>query len=84
MRDEIACVAKAPKPPMRECVCALGDALDRANELAETIANKLFGDGENDRCEKAVPPQNIQDDIDGLDSSLRRLISRLDEINTRL
>ncbi len=80
-----ACVAKAPHPPMGECVCALGDALDRANELAEIIANKLFGDGENDRCEKSVPlSQNIQNGIDRLDSSLRRLISRLDEINTRL
>lgn len=84
MRDEIACVTKAPNPPMRECVCALGDALDRANELAEIIANKLFGDAESEKCEKAVPPQNIQNGIDRSDSSLRRLISRLDEINSRL
>ena len=40
---------------MRDCICTVVEGIDRANELAEAIANKLFGDGENDRCEKAVP-----------------------------
>jgi len=79
-----ACVAKAPHPPMRDCICTVVEGIDRANELAEAIANKLFGDGENDRCEKAVPPQNVQNGIDRSDVALRRRVSRLDEINTRL
>ena len=53
-------------------------------ELAEAIANKLFGDAESEKCEKAVPPQNVQNGIDRSDVALRRLVSRLDEINTRL
>jgi hypothetical protein len=69
---------------MRDCICTVAEGIDRANELAEAIANKLFGDGENDRCEKAVPPQNIQNGIDRSDVALRRLVNTLEEINSRL
>lgn len=78
------CVAQAPHPPMRECISIVADELEKANDILESIEDKLFGLNSNEQCDNANPPQTVQNGIDRAGSATRQLLNRLDSINSRL
>lgn len=78
------CATPAQRPPMRECIDGITDMLDKSNDILEAIEDKLFGLNQNESCDKACPPQNIQDGIDRMGNVASRLLGRLDSINNRL
>jgi hypothetical protein len=84
MLNEAKCCTATPRQPMRDCISTVADALEKSNDILESIEGKLFGLNQGEDCEKSCPPQNVQNGIDRADDATRRLISRLDSINTRL
>lgn len=74
----------APQPAMRDKISFIADALDKANELAGFVEDKLFGTCETEGCEKPCPPQNVQNGLDRSENAVKRLVNRLDSINSRL
>jgi hypothetical protein len=83
MDNNAKCCA-APRPQLRESAGALSDMLDRANDIAEAIEDKLYGLTQSESCDKACPPNTVQNGIDRSGNAIAKLVTRLDSINSRL
>jgi hypothetical protein len=82
MNPEAKCTA--PQPQLRDSVEELAAMLDKANDIAEAIEDKLYGVNQCETCDKACPPNNVQYGINRSTSAIQKLISRLDSISSRL
>ena len=74
----------APQPQLRDTTSDMVGMLEKANEIAEIIEDKLFGANTTEACDKANPPQNVQNAVDRSINQIRKLIGKLDSINSRL
>jgi hypothetical protein len=74
----------APQQQLRDITSDMVGMLEKANEISEVIEDKLFGVNQTESCDKACPPQNVQNAVDRSISQIRKLIGKLDNISSRL
>jgi hypothetical protein len=84
LSDCCAVKQTAVQPQVRDSICDMMDALDKANCLVGTIEDKLFGANTTGECDKACPPQNIQEGLNRSKNAISILLNKLDSINSRL
>ena len=80
------CSAKqvAPQQQLRDATSDMVGMLEKANEIAKAIEDKLFGVNTPEACDKANPPQTVQSAVDKSINQIHKLIGNLDNINSRL
>ena len=84
MNETKCATAQTPQLQLRESVDVLADIHDKANSLAESIEDKLYGVNPSVPCDKNCPPNNVQNGISRSTNAIKKLHSRLDDINSRL
>ena len=80
--NEAKCAA--PKQLLRDVTSDMVGMLEKANEIAEAVEDKLFGANPTESCDKACPPQNVQNAVDRSINQIKKLIDNLDNICSRL
>ncbi|MEN6316704.1 MAG: hypothetical protein ABFD25_20905 [Clostridiaceae bacterium] len=82
------CAVTPPEIQLRDKADELAGLIEKANDFAESIEDKLFGgvsQSTNSGCsDKPCPPQNVRYGLDRSHIAIGNLLSRLDGINSRL
>jgi hypothetical protein len=81
--NETKC-AVAPVQQLRDIACDMVSMIEKANEIAETINDKLFGENVCETSEKACQPYNVLCAVDRSIAQIHKLLNKLDSVNSRL
>jgi hypothetical protein len=78
------CVPTQPQQQVRDQVCNIIDLSEKANVMLESLENRLFGTAQGNECDQANSPDNVQQGLNRTESNLRRLLTKLDNLLSRI